>query len=55
MTISRCGTINAELTLTDRTYVYKRCGMVKDRDLNAAINLNKAGMTALFHDHTFMR
>ncbi len=52
---SHCGNINAELTLTDRTYVCKQCGMVNDRDLNAAINLNKAGMTALFHDHTFMR
>ncbi len=39
----RCGNINAELTLTDRTYLCKRCGMVKDRDLNAAINLNKVG------------
>jgi len=40
---SRCGNINAELTLTDRTYVCKRCRMVNDRDLNAAINLNKVG------------
>ena len=40
---SCCGNINAELILTDRTYLCKRCGMVKDRDLNAAINLNKVG------------
>jgi putative transposase len=40
---SRCGNINTELTLTDRTYVCDTCGMVKDRDLNAAINLNKVG------------
>ena len=40
---SGCGNINAELSLTDRTFVCKRCGMVNDRDLNAAINLNKVG------------
>jgi putative transposase len=40
---SCCGNINAELTLTDRTYICKVCGMVKDRDLNAAINLEQVG------------
>ena len=42
-----CGNINAELTLTDRTYLCKRCGMVKDRDLNAAENLNRAGLARI--------
>ena len=40
---SCCGNIDAKLTLTNRTYVCKQCGMIKDRDLNAAENLNRAG------------
>ncbi len=40
---SHCGHLNAELVLTDRTYVWNVCGMVKDRDLNAALNLEKVG------------
>ena len=36
---STCGTINASLTLSDRTYHCPDCGMVKDRDVNAAMNL----------------
>ena len=35
--------MSANLTLTDRTYICEKCGMIKDRDLNAAINLNKVG------------
>ncbi len=38
-----CGHLNAELTLTDRTYVCTQCGMVKDRDRNAADNLDMVG------------
>ena len=41
--IDLSGIINTKLTLTDRTDVCKACGMVKDRDLNAAINLDKVG------------
>ena len=41
---SCCGTLNTGLTLTDRTYMCQKCGMVKDRDLNAAENLNRAGL-----------
>ncbi len=40
---SCCGTIKTDLTLADRTYVCETCGMVKVRDLNAAINLDKVG------------
>lgn len=41
---SSCGCIKADLTLSDRTYRCERCGMVLDRDLNAAENLkNLAG------------
>ena len=35
--------MNLELTLTDRMYVCKTCGMLKNRDFNAAINSDKVG------------
>ena len=38
---SDCGWKNESLTLSDRTFVCLGCGMVKDRDWNAAINLKK--------------
>ena len=37
-----------ELTLTDRTYMCQKCEMVKDRDLNAAENLNRAGLAQIY-------
>ena len=36
---SGCGTVKAELSLSERTYRCQSCGLVLDRDLNAAINL----------------
>ena len=38
---SGCGWIDAELTLSDRIFHCEQCGLVRDRDLNAAINLSK--------------
>lgn len=38
---SCCGWKNEDLTLTDRTFECKICGMTIDRDLNAAINLKQ--------------
>ena len=38
-----CGVIKKDLNLTERRYVCERCGMVRDRDLNAAINSDKVG------------
>jgi putative transposase len=38
---SGCGWIDADLTLSDRTFHCEQCGLVLDRDLNAAINLSK--------------
>jgi putative transposase len=38
-TCSDCGTVNEDLTLSDRTYACTGCGLVIDRDLNAAVNL----------------
>lgn len=38
-TCSGCGCVKSELSLNERTFTCKECGMVIDRDLNAAINL----------------
>ncbi|WIB65977.1 IS607 family element RNA-guided endonuclease TnpB (plasmid) [Curtobacterium sp. MCBD17_040] len=38
-TCSGCGSVKAKLTLAEREYVCTTCGMVIDRDLNAAVNL----------------
>jgi len=38
-TCSSCGQIKPDLTLKDRTYTCGTCGLVRDRDLNAAVNL----------------
>jgi putative transposase len=40
-TCSGCGSIKKDLKLTDRTYVCLVCGLVIDRDYNAAINLER--------------
>ena len=38
-TCSGCGTVKTKLSLAERRYACERCGLVLDRDLNAAINL----------------
>jgi putative transposase len=38
-TCSGCGTINANLKLSDRVYDCGDCGLVIDQDVNAAVNL----------------
>lgn len=40
-TCSRCGCIKKDLKLSDRTYHCSDCGLVIDRDYNAAINLSR--------------
>jgi len=40
-TCSRCGWVKAKLTLAERTFICEACGLVMDRDLNAARNLAK--------------
>lgn len=45
-TCSSCGTIKSDLSLSDRVYNCA-CGAEIDRDLNAAINLNKYGVDTL--------
>jgi len=38
-TCSGCGAVKAKLALSERTYVCTACGLVLDRDVNAAVNL----------------
>jgi putative transposase len=38
-TCSGCGAVKAKLSLSERTYRCERCGLVLDRDVNAARNL----------------
>ena len=38
---SACGWVKAKLTLAERTFQCEACGLVLDRDLNAARNLAK--------------
>jgi putative transposase len=40
-TCSACGWVKAKLTLAERTFCCEACGLVMDRDLNAARNLAK--------------
>ena len=42
-TCSGCGRVKAKLSLSERTYRCESCGLVLDRDLNAAINIQVAG------------
>ncbi|MEO3855246.1 RNA-guided endonuclease TnpB family protein [Acrocarpospora sp. B8E8] len=38
-TCSGCGAVKAKLALSERTYTCTACGLIVDRDLNAALNL----------------
>ena len=42
-TCSNCGTVKAKLPLSERVYHCEKCGLVIDRDVNAAINIQVAG------------
>ena len=42
-TCSKCGAVKAKLSLAERVYRCDGCGLVIDRDLNAAINIKVAG------------
>jgi putative transposase len=43
-TCSSCGCIDSDLKLSDRKYSCTECGHEMDRDLNAAININREGL-----------
>jgi len=42
-TCSGCGEVRTKLLLSERTYVCTNCGLILDRDLNAALNLEQYG------------
>ena len=42
-TCSKCGRVKAKLSLSERVYRCDACGLVMDRDLNAAVNIKVAG------------
>ncbi len=42
---SNCGNIQ-EMTLSERTYICNRCGMQKNRDINASINILKRALNS---------
>lgn len=44
---SSCGNKKTDLKLSDRTYICDNCGLVIDRDENAAINLSTVGATGI--------
>ena len=44
-TCSGCGNVKKELKLSEREYVCENCGLVIDRDLNAAINLRNKSVS----------
>jgi putative transposase len=46
-TCSSCGWVNEDLTLADRTFICQECGLVIDRDLNAAINLRVVAVSSI--------
>jgi len=46
-TCSGCGYIKPELSLDERTYVCEDCGLVLDRDLNAAVSLRTVAMSSI--------
>lgn len=43
-TCSGCGNVKKELKLSEREYICECCGLVIDRDINAAINLRNSGL-----------
>jgi putative transposase len=47
-TCSNCGNVKEDLTLSDRTYQCRSCGFTIDRDMNAALNLQKQGLEFIY-------
>ena len=46
-TCSGCGTVKKDLSLSEREFVCEHCGLVMDRDLNAAVNILNHGEDTL--------
>jgi putative transposase len=43
-TCSACGWVDEDVSLADRTFVCEECGLIIDRDRNAAINIRKEAL-----------
>jgi len=50
-TCSSCGNVKVALRLSERKYVCESCGVVLDRDLNAAINLKQMAASSVVGSH----
>lgn len=48
-TCSNCGWKKEDLTLSDRIFKCKKCGIEIDRDLNAALNIERVGVDILYN------
>ncbi|MHA1917846.1 MAG: RNA-guided endonuclease TnpB family protein [Candidatus Ranarchaeia archaeon] len=46
-TCSSCGYVNNDLELSNRQWTCSQCGVVHDRDVNAAINIRREGLRIL--------
>jgi putative transposase len=46
-TCSGCKYVKPELKLSERVFICEECGMVMDRDLNAAINIKRVAMSSI--------
>jgi putative transposase len=46
-TCNHCGSVNMELTLSDRVWKCPSCGEVLDRDINAACNIRDRGLALI--------
>jgi putative transposase len=51
-TCSRCGQLKADLARSERVYHCDRCGLIIDRDLNAARNLRNQAVMAIARGET---
>lgn len=51
-TCSRCGYVHKESTLTNRVYECPVCGMLMDRDDNAAVNIAREGLSVFLSQFT---
>lgn len=46
-TCSDCGYVYKELKLSERRWACQGCGVIHDRDLNAALNIHREGASSL--------